>query len=363
MQNIINIIVFILVIGSIITIHEFGHFMAAKYFGVYCSQFSIGFGPKLFSKKGKETEYEIRLLPIGGFVAMAGEADQQEVEEMKDVPFERTLQGKKAYQRVIIFLAGVFMNFVLAIVVLFGSNFFGGEVPLNIVQIGEIQQGSPAEKYGLLKDDIIEKMYIKESDKTFLISSYDDLPEVFDKKTFNTQSNTIHTVITVKRGDQTKDLDVVMEYNDSTQKYFLGITHKTRSMTFVESLKYTLEDVRMMSTAIFDALGQLVVNFSSTVKQLSGPAGIYSVTAEVTETGQIAYILRLVGLLSINIGIFNLLPIPGLDGCQVLFTIVERIIGRELPQKLKLVLQVAGLALVMLLMIFVTYQDLMRIWG
>lgn len=363
MQNIINFIVFILVIGSIITIHEFGHFIAAKYFGVYCSQFSIGFGPKLFSKKGKETEYEVRLLPIGGFVAMAGEADQQEVEEMKDVPYERTLQGKKAYQRVIIFLAGVFMNFVLAIIVLFGSNFFGGEVPLNIVQIGDIQQGSAAEKYGLMKDDIIEKMYIKESDKTFLISSYDDLPESFDKKTFETKTNTIHTVITVKRGETTKDLDVILNFDDSSQKYILGIAHKTRSMTFVESIQYTIQDVSFMSTSIFDALHQLVINFSSTVKQLSGPAGIYTVTAEVTETGQITYILRLVGLLSINIGIFNLLPIPGLDGCQVLFTVVERIIGRELPQKLKLILQISGLALVMLLMIFVTYQDLMRIWG
>ena len=294
---------------------------------------------------------------------MAGEADQEDNEDMKDVPFERTLQGKKAYQRVIIFLAGVFMNFVLAFTVLFASNFFGGEVPLNIVQIGEIQSNSPAEQYGLMVDDIIEKMYIEESDKTFLISSYDDLPDVFNKETFGTTTDTIHTIITVKRGDETKDLNVVMKYNETTERYLLGITHKTRSMTLVESLKYTIIDVADMSTSIVDALKQLVVNFSSTVKQLSGPAGIYTVTAEVTETGQITYIFRLLGLLSINIGIFNLLPIPGLDGYQVLLTIAERIVGRELPQKVKLALQLAGLALVMLLMIFVTYQDLMRIWG
>lgn len=363
MQTIINILVFVFVLGSIITIHEFGHFLAAKYFGVFCSQFSIGFGPKLFSKKGKETEFELRLLPIGGFVAMAGEADQQDAEEMKDVPFERTLQGIKAYQRVIIFLAGVFMNFVLAVSVLFASNFFGGQVPLNVVQIGEIQIGSPAEEYGLLADDIIEKMYIQESNKTFLISSYDDLPDNFDKQTFETQEDTIHATITVKRNDTNKNIDVVMKFNESTGKYLLGITHKTRSMTLIESFKYTINDVATMSTSIIDALKQLVVNFSSTVKQLSGPAGIYTVTAEVAQTGQITYILRLLGLLSINIGIFNLLPIPGLDGCQVLFTVAERIIGRELPQNFKMVLQFAGLALVMMLMIFVTYQDLMRIWG
>lgn len=363
MQTIINISVFVLVLGSIISIHEFGHFVAAKCFGVYCSQFSIGFGPKLFSKKGKETEFELRLLPIGGFVAMAGEADQEEMTEMMNVPFERTLQGKKAYQRVIIFLAGVFMNFVLAFVVLFASNFFGNQVPLNILQIGSIQADSPAEKYGLMENDIIEKIYIEESDKTFLISSYDDLPENFDKKTFSTEENTINAIITVKRGDIKKDINVVMEFNEDTGKYLLGITHKTRSLTLVESLKFTGLDIAYMSTSIVDALKQLVLNFTDTVGQLSGPAGIYTVTAEVTETGNIMYIFRLIGLLSVNIGIFNLLPIPGLDGCQVLFTVVERVIGRELPQNLKMYLQFAGLALVMLLMIFVTYQDLMKIWG
>ena len=118
-----------------------------------------------------------------------------------------------------------------------------------------------------------------------------------------------------------------------------------------------------MSVAIFAALGQLVTKFSETVTQLSGPAGIYQITAQVTETGQIAYVLNLLALLSVNIGIFNLMPIPGLDGCQVLFAIVEKMIGRELPEKLKLTLQMIGLGLVLLLMVFVTYQDILRIFG
>ena len=96
MQTIITIIVFLLILGSIIIIHEFGHFIAAKIFGVYCSHFSIGFGPKLWSKKGKETEYEIRALPFGGFVSMAGE-EQSDEEELKDIPLERTLKGIKTY--------------------------------------------------------------------------------------------------------------------------------------------------------------------------------------------------------------------------------------------------------------------------
>lgn len=363
MQNIINFVVFAFVLGSIITVHEFGHFVAAKYFGVYCSQFSIGFGPKIFSKKGKETEYELRLLPIGGFVAMAGEADQEEMTELMDVPFERTLQGKKAYQRVIIFLAGVFMNFVLAFAVLFASNMFGARMPLDVLQIQTVHEGSPAQLSGLMTDDIIQKIYIKDSDKTFMINQYSDVPKNFDKATFETSGNSVNAIITIKRGDSIKEIPVTMDFNEETNKYFLGITHKTRALTLIEGFKYTGKDVAYMSTAIFDALKQLVVNFAGTVGQLSGPAGIYTVTAEVTESGSLVNLMRLLGMLSINVGIFNLMPIPGLDGCQVLFTVVERIIGRELPQKLKLALQLAGLALVMLLMVYVTFQDLVKIWG
>jgi regulator of sigma E protease len=363
MQTIINIIVFILILGTIITIHEFGHFIAAKHFGVYCAQFSIGFGPKLFSKKGKETEFELRLLPIGGFVSMAGEADQEDNEMMKDVPFERTLKGIKAYQRVIVFVAGVFMNMVLAVAVLLAANLMSGTVPLDDVTIASIQQDSAAYNCGLQVNDVITKLYIEESNTTFVIDSYDDLPDTFDKTSFHTNSDTVHMIISIIRNNETKELNATLSFNQDESRYILGVSYQTRRMNFIESVTSTADDFIYMSTAIVDALRMLVVNFAGTVNQLSGPAGIYQVTAEVTQTGQISYIFRLVGLLSINIGIFNLLPIPGLDGCQILFTIVERIIGRELPQRMKLILQMIGLALVMLLMIYVTYQDLVKIFS
>ena len=97
MQNIINILVFLIILGSIITVHELGHFLAAKFFGVYCSHFSIGFGPKIWSKKTKETEYEIRILPFGGFVAMAGEETEADEDKVENLPAERTLQGIQTY--------------------------------------------------------------------------------------------------------------------------------------------------------------------------------------------------------------------------------------------------------------------------
>ena len=328
MQNIINVLVFLLILGSIIIIHELGHFLAAKFFGVYCGQFSIGFGPKIWSKKGKETEYEIRALPFGGFVAMAGEENQEDNEEMQDIPIERTLKGIKAYQKVIIFLAGVFM--------LLSVNVFAGQLPVNVAQVGTISQGSAAEKSGLQVGDIIQQVDIVETGQTILISNYEDI--YFTQENLKTTANEITMNVTVQRQNEKKVLTMKVQCDQTDARYRLGITQATRPMNFVEAVQHT-------------------------VTQLSGPAGIYQITAQVTESGQVTYILNLLAMLSINVGIFNLLPIPGLDGCQVIFAIVEKMIGRELPQKLKLTLQMIGLGLVMLLMVFVTYQDIMRIFG
>ena len=361
MQNIINIIVFLFILGSIIIIHELGHFIAAKFFGVYCSQFSIGFGPKIWSKKGKETEYEIRALPFGGFVAMAGEEDQLENEDLKDVPVERTIKGIKTYQKVIIFAAGVIMNFVLAIVVLFGVNVTCGQLPVNVAQIGTISEGSPADRYGLQVNDVIQQVDIVETGQTILVSNYDDIN--FTQESLKTTADTLTMKITVQRGTEKEMISMNVQYNADQGRYLLGITQATRQMTFAEAIQYTYVYFGEMSMAIFTALGQLVTRFSETVGQLSGPAGIYQITAEVTETGQVAYILNLLAMLSVNVGIFNLMPIPGLDGCQILFAVIEKIIGRELPSKLKIALQMVGLGLVILLMIFVTYQDISRILG
>lgn len=359
MQTIITVIVFLLILGSIIIIHEFGHFIAAKIFGVYCAHFSIGFGPKIWSKKGKETEYEIRALPFGGFVSMAGE-EQSDDEEFKDVPIERTLKGIKTYQKVIIFLAGVFMNFVLAVVVTFGVNVFSGQLPLQNAQIGQVMENSAAKQAGLKSGDIIQEMTVQETGQVILVSSYDDIQ--LTPSHLQTTASTIHVQIKVQRDQQIETVDATLQLDETSQAYKLGIYQATRSMNIAEAIQYTFISIGEMSVAIFAALSQLITRFSETVTQLSGPVGIYQVTSQVTETGQISYILNLLALLSVNVGIFNLLPIPGLDGCQVIFALVEKVIGRELPEKVKMALQLCGLGLVMLLMIFVTYQDVLRIF-
>lgn len=361
MQTIINVLVFILILGIIIFIHELGHFLAAKFFGVYCAQFSLGFGPKIFSKKGKETEYELRLLPFGGFVAMAGEEDQVDNEDMKDIPVERTIKGLKTYQKVIVFLAGIFMNFVLAIIVTFGVNVVSGEVPLNIAQVGQVVENSAAMEAGIQEGDLIKEIDVVETGDTFIISNFNEIS--FNQEKLNTKANELTMIVSLERNHKDEKIKMKVDYNQEEGRYVLGIMQATRPMKLSESFKYTFLYIGEMSVAIFSVLGMLVTKFSSTVTQLSGPAGIYQVTSEVVQQGQVAYLFNLLAMLSVNVGIFNLLPIPGLDGCQVLFALIEKAIGKELPHKVKLTLQLIGLGLVLFLMVFVTYQDFSRIFS
>lgn len=353
MQTIINIAVFVLILGLIIFIHELGHFITAKKFGVYCSEFSLGMGPKLFSKKVGETEYELRALPIGGFVAMAGEIDQQDNEAFKNVPYERTINGIKTWQKVVVMLAGVFMNFVLAIVVLVGIYNFNA-FPTNSNILGGIVENSPAAESGLQSGDEIITITIDGTE--YEIESFTDIASTM--AAIDSEEEIYPVYVTYVRGDNTNEVEVASKQNEANTSYLLGIKQETKSLSFYESISNAIVTFGEYASLIFIALGKLITDTSNTVGQLSGPAGIYQVSAEVTESGDFVNLFNLMALLSINIGIFNLLPIPGLDGSQVIFALIEKVIGREIPVKLRVGLQIVGMALIFGLMIFVTINDI-----
>ena len=346
MQTIINILVFFVILGAIVLIHELGHFLTAKLFGVYCAEFSIGMGPKLFSKKKGETDYQIRALPIGGYVAMAGEADQEDSELMKDVPYERTLKGIKTWKKCIIMLAGVFMNFVLALVLLIGIYSFV-EVQTNTSEIGSVVKNNGAYNAGVQAGDTINK-----------IASFSDIQSVLSNEILQLDTDTVTMQISLKRGNQNIEKTVEGKYNSESKSYVIGITAATKKLTFIEAIRQGINQFIEYALLIFTTLGKLITDLTHTVSQLSGPVGIYTVTAQVTQSGSISTLLSLTALLSTNIGMFNLLPIPGQDGSQVLFALVEKIIRREIPTKMKYALQMAGLILAFGLMIFVSINDI-----
>ena len=355
MQTIINILVFFVILGAIVLIHELGHFLTAKLFGVYCAEFSIGMGPKLFSKKKGETDYQIRALPIGGYVAMAGEADQEDSELMKDVPYERTLKGIKTWKKCIIMLAGVFMNFVLALVLLIGIYSFV-EVQTNTSKIGSVVKNNGAYNAGVQAGDTINKITI--NGEEHIIASFSDIQSVLSNENLQLDTDTVTMQISLKRGNQNIEKTVEGKYNSESKSYVIGITAATKKLTFIEAIRQGINQFIEYALLIFTTLGKLITDLTHTVSQLSGTVGIYTVTAQVTQSGSISTLLSLTALLSTNIGMFNLLPIPGLDGSQVLFALVEKIIRREIPTKMKYALQMAGLILVFGLMIFVTINDI-----
>lgn len=362
MQTILNLAVFFLVLGSIICIHELGHFIAAKTFGVFCSEFSLGMGPSIFHVKKGETEYHLRALPIGGFVAMAGEVDQEDNEAMKDVPFERTLNGIKTWKKVIIMAAGVMMNFVLAIVLMLSVNLTTTQMALDTNEIGLVMEQSVASDIGLQSGDFITDIYYVETNKNYVVTDWETLGVALSSNTHGITSEHTDAIITINRDGQTIKKDATLTYQPTSNNYVLGIQVATRDLTVSESIQYTFSEIGQMSVMIFDTLAKLVTDTKNTVGQLSGPVGIYQVTSEVRESGSLSTMFMLVSMLSVNIGVFNLLPIPGLDGSQILFAIVERIIGRELPTKLRYALQIVGLALVFGLMIVVMVQDVIKLF-
>lgn len=188
-------------------------------------------------------------------MAMAGEEDQAENEDMKDVPVERTLKGIQTYKKVIIFLAGVFMNFVLAIVVTLGVNLVSGQIPVNVAQIGTIVDNSPAQQAGLKENDIIQQVDVQETGQTLLVSNFDDLQLTQDY--LKTTSQTLNLKVTVLRGEAKEVVDVKVNYNQDDGKYKLGITQATRHMNIAESFQYTFVSLGTMSMAIFSALGAI----------------------------------------------------------------------------------------------------------
>ena len=355
MQTIINIIVFFLILGAIVLIHELGHFLTAKLCGVYCAEFSIGMGPKLFSKKKGETEYQIRALPIGGYVAMAGEADQEDNEIMKDVPYERTLKGIKTWKKCVIMLAGVFMNFVLALVLLIGIYSFV-EVQTNTSEIGSVVKNKGAALAGIEAGDVINKITI--NNEEHIIASFSDIQEVLDNENLQLDTDTVTMKVGLTRNKHYLEKKVTAKYNNETKSYVMGITAAMKQLTFAEAIRQGINQFIEYALLIFTTLGKLITDMTHTVSQLSGPVGIYTVTAQVTQTGSISTLLSLTALLSTNIGMFNLLPIPGLDGSQVLFALIEKVIRREIPTRIKYALQMAGLILAFGLMIFATVNDI-----
>lgn len=346
-----TILYFILILSVIIVVHEIGHLITAKYFHVYCEEFSIGMGPAIYKKKFKETTFAIRALPLGGFVAMAGEEGIDD----ESIPFERTIKGIAWWKQIIVMAAGAFMNVMLAWVIFILVTMAQGRV---VVPAEPVVQGfteiSAAQEAGFETGDRI--LSITSGGETTTPDTFDDVMEHISY--FPEEEATFQ----IQRGTQTLEIKLTPKYNEEEKRYLAGFStqQQIKEITMLEGVKYGTEKMIDGSTSIIRALGKLVKGIG--LENLSGPVGIYQITEQTTQSGLLPA-LSLLALLSLNIGIFNLIPLPVLDGGRILITLIEKIIGRKLGERVESIIMMAGVVLLIGLMVFATWQDIVRLFA
>jgi regulator of sigma E protease len=355
MSILVNILVFAAVMSIIVVVHEFGHLVAAKSFGVYCREFAIGMGPKVYSYQSKksETAYSVRLLPIGGFVAMAGEPGE---EGMDHVDASRTINGIARWKRLIILFAGVIMNLVLAFVVFFGIFLSNGilEEPKPI--IADIVEGYPAEQAGLMANDEIIKMTFKNNN-------------IIYPKTFTEASTAIRSFegspikMEIKRGTEVLEVVLTPVLNPDNNTFAVGIYAQPAQMIKVgltETFMYTFTYIGTTIVTILTVLKWALQSVG--LNNFGSPIAIFQETSKVAGSGMaMLYFWNLIGSLSISLAVMNLVPIPIFDGGRALLTVIEMIIRRPIPKKLENAVMMIGFVMVMALMILLVMNDIKKL--
>lgn len=337
-----NILLTLLILGVIILIHELGHFLAAKYYKMPVDEFAIGMGPKVFTIHGEETDYSLRLIPMGGFVDIQG----MDIEK----PVENGFNSKKPHERFVVLFAGVFMNFVLALFIIMGLTFNqGGEYKfVNKAQIGSIVEGSPAEGKLLAGDKILK---INDNE----MSLWTDINEY----TYELKDGSVE--ILVERDGEEVLLPLELNYNESRKQYLIGIQaqYEFYQYTFNESLKAGFISYKNLFTGVFDGLKMLLTGQVKS-EEVTGPVGLVRVVDDFAKGG-LKVILMLVALLSVNIGIFNLLPVPALDGGRIIFVILE-LVGIKVNKKIEERVHMIGMVVLIMLIFFITANDIKNIF-
>ncbi|MDK2917427.1 MAG: regulator of sigma protease [Candidatus Petromonas sp.] len=325
---------FVLVFGLLVFFHEFGHFALAKLNKIKVHEFALGMGPRILKFKGKETEYAIRLFPIGGFVKMEGE---DEISEDAG-----SFSKKSPLQRISVIVAGPIMNIVLA-VILFTIIALSLGIPVNVID--KVTENYPAQKAGIHPGDKIIR--INEQN----INSWEDIVETISK----TKKDIL--TIEVLRDNETLSFKVSPLKDPDTDKKFIGISPVLKK-SLPLSLKFSLERVAMVTKGITGFLSKFVKGKAST-EEVVGPIGMVHFVGKAARIS-IYSLLSLAAVISINLAILNLLPFPALDGGRLFFILLELIKGKPVDPDKEGFVHLVGFVILIILMIFVLYKDITR---
>lgn len=327
-----TIIYSLLVFLLVILVHEFGHFAVAKMSDMKVNEFSIGMGPLVASTKGEETQYSFRAIPLGGYVALEGEDE--------DSSDPRSFKNASPLKRIAVLFAGAFMNFTLAIL---AFTIVFSIIGTPGTTIDKVVENTPAEVVGLQTGDRIISIDNKPVEK------WEDIT------TFINESTTESINMVVERDSKNVDINIPVYEEEGSRK--IGITPKYQ-LDLGNALGYAFTNTRMVIVDVYKFVGRLLTG-EMDLSAVSGPIGVIRFIGESSQSG-ILNVLFVLGAISANLGAFNILPIPALDGGKILLTFVEMIIGRKVPEKIEEWLNIAGFVLLFGLMIYVTiFNDIL----
>jgi len=344
----------LLVLSLLIFFHELGHYLAARSVGVYVEVFSIGFGKKLFSFQAFNTEWSISAIPLGGYVKMKGQDDSDPSKQNFD---EDSYTVKTPLQRIFILLSGPLANFLVAFILYFGIALSNPPALLPI--IGDVTKESPAQVAGIKKGDKIVEI------NGIAIHSWREMAELINKAdgklTLRIQRDGFleYKTITPKL-TLTKNI-----YGEEIQRKMIGIAAAgetfAQELSFTESLTFAFEKTVDAATMIFTGLQKLIIG-DVPASQMGGVISIVKITSDAAQVGLMS-VAFFTALISVNLGVLNLLPIPALDGGHIMFNLYELITKKAPSQEIFMRLTVAGWALLFSLMALGLYNDITRLLG
>lgn len=344
-----TILILIIGISLLIFIHELGHFLAAKAFGLYVEEFGFGFPPRLFSVKRGETRYSINLLPFGGFVKIFGEQSDVSLlgTEAGMVPKERSFAHQTASKRAVVIAAGVVMNIILGWILLSVIFMVGAS---GSTVITSVTPDSPAAVAGFQTGDRLIDFTTSQEFIAFVNASRGE------ELTFK-----------VGRGSETFEIKATPDQNPPEGRGALGVAITESGiprLSFFKALQEGFLTTFLIVWAILKSLGTLIVGIftgAEVLKQFVGPVGIFQVAGETAKVGMI-YLWQLIALISLNLAVLNILPFPALDGGRLFFILIEKIKGSPISSRKETIANAIGFGLLLLLMVLITVRDVVRLF-
>jgi len=361
-----SIIIFIVILLVLVVSHEFGHFIVAKKSGIRVDEFSFGFPPKLYGKKIGETTYNLNALPFGGYVKIFGENGDDE--NINEEDKKRSFTSKPRYIQAGVLFAGVVMNFLVAWLLLsvgfmsglpssVGMEPSGATVKNQALTVTSVSSGSPAELSGLKVGDKLIKLT---TEKDYTVIDSPESVQYFIKK-----HPTESIAVDIVRGSDAKEISVTPA-NNKEGNPAIGIAMDTIGTLKLPVHKAVWEGLKLTSNltvstfaGFYKLISQAVIG-KGDMSAMTGPVGIVGVVGDAAKFGFI-YLLSFTALISVNLAVINLLPFPALDGGRLLFLLIEKIKGSRINPKIGNIVNMIGFGLLMVLMIFITYHDIIKL--